>query len=321
MSSSVDSSRMAIQFLQAKWYTPTTKRAIDLIVIHDMEYPERLDGAENVAKFFAGGSTRASAHFCIDADSIVQCVKLMDVAWHAPGANHDGIGLEHAGYARQTAAEWADPYSEAMLKLSAALCADLCTKFNIPHAFVDAAGLRKGYRGFTTHHQISLAFKKSSHWDPGPNFPMAHFIDLVKAAAGPAPIPQEDRPVVNAPVITILSHQSWASGYIQVGSDGGTFSHGAPNFGSTGSVALNKAIVAAAVTPSGQGYWLVASDGGVFGFGDAGFHGSLGNTTLNKPIVAIAPTASGQGYWLTASDGGVFAFGDAEYKGSVNYVG
>jgi hypothetical protein len=41
------------------------------------------------------------------------------------------------------------------------------------------------------------------------------------------------------------------------------------------------------VTPSGKGYWLVASDGGVFTFGDATFHGSTGNITLNKPIVGV----------------------------------
>ena len=31
-----------------------------------------------------------------------------------------------------------------------------------------------------------------------------------------------------------------------------------------------------APTPSGNGYWLVASDGGIFTFGDATFHGSTG---------------------------------------------
>ena len=52
------------------------------------------------------------------------------------------------------------------------------------------------------------------------------------------------------------------------------------------------------------GYWLVASDGGIFNFGDAGFFGSAGGLTLNKPIVGIAPTADGGGYWLVATDGG-----------------
>jgi len=48
-----------------------------------------------------------------------------------------------------------------------------------------------------------------------------------------------------------------------------------------------------APTADGRGYWLVGSDGGVYGFGDAGFYGSTGGTTLNKPIVSMAPTADG----------------------------
>jgi hypothetical protein len=65
------------------------------------------------------------------------------------------------------------------------------------------------------------------------------------------------------------------------------------------------------------GYWLVASDGGVFSFGDASFHGSMGGRHLNAPIVGIAATADDGGYWLVASDGGVFSFGDASFHGSM----
>ena len=71
-----------------------------------------------------------------------------------------------------------------------------------------------------------------------------------------------------------------------------------------------------ATTPDGQGYWLVASDGGIFTFGDAGYFGSAGGIRLNQPIVGMATTPDGQGYWLVASDGGIFTFGDAGYFGS-----
>ncbi|HVX20121.1 MAG TPA: choice-of-anchor P family protein [Acidimicrobiales bacterium] len=65
------------------------------------------------------------------------------------------------------------------------------------------------------------------------------------------------------------------------------------------------------------GYWMVASDGGVFSFGGAKFFGSTGSMTLNQPIVAMADTPDHGGYWLFAADGGVFAFGDAQFYGSV----
>jgi hypothetical protein len=64
------------------------------------------------------------------------------------------------------------------------------------------------------------------------------------------------------------------------------------------------------------GYWLVASDGGVFAFGSARFYGSTGDLTLNQPIVGITPTPTNRGYWLKASDGGVFSFADATFHGS-----
>ncbi|HET9050055.1 MAG TPA: S8 family serine peptidase, partial [Candidatus Dormibacteraeota bacterium] len=65
--------------------------------------------------------------------------------------------------------------------------------------------------------------------------------------------------------------------------------------------------------PPPQGYWLVASDGGLFPFGNALVHsyGSTGGLRLNQPIVGMAATASGNGYWLVAADGGIFPFGDA----------
>ena len=80
---------------------------------------------------------------------------------------------------------------------------------------------------------------------------------------------------------------------------------------------LNAPIVGIAATPDGGGYWLVASDGGIFNFGDAGFYGSTGGIHLNKPIVGMAATPDGGGYWLVASDGGVFNYGDAGFYGSV----
>ncbi len=70
-----------------------------------------------------------------------------------------------------------------------------------------------------------------------------------------------------------------------------------------------------------HGYWLVGSDGGIFTFGSAVFHGSTGNLQLSRPIVGITPTAGDGGYWLVGSDGGAFAFGDAGFYGSIPGLG
>jgi hypothetical protein len=74
------------------------------------------------------------------------------------------------------------------------------------------------------------------------------------------------------------------------------------------------------VTPDAGGYWLVASDGGIFTFGDAKFFGSTGNVHLNQPIIGMAATPDGGGYWLYASDGGIFTFGNAKFFGSTGNV-
>jgi hypothetical protein len=79
---------------------------------------------------------------------------------------------------------------------------------------------------------------------------------------------------------------------------------------------LNQPVVGMARTPQGNGYWLVARDGGIFTFGAAGFHGSTGAMRLAAPVVSMAGTHDGNGYWLLGQDGGVFTFGDAPFFGS-----
>jgi hypothetical protein len=75
-----------------------------------------------------------------------------------------------------------------------------------------------------------------------------------------------------------------------------------------------------ASTPDGRGYWMVASDGGIFAFGDAAFAGSTGNLVLNKPVIGMITGPGGRGYFLVASDGGMFSFGTAPFFGSLGGI-
>ncbi len=102
-------------------------------------------------------------------------------------------------------------------------------------------------------------------------------------------------------------------------SKGSTFSVGQPSISRRLlQVATDKGLFVYGLRRSTPptGYWLAASDGGIFTYGDAGFFGSTGALKLNRPIVTMAPTPSDAGYWLAASDGGIFTFGDAAFFGS-----
>jgi len=112
--------------------------------------------------------------------------------------------------------------------------------------------------------------------------------------------------------VTVLATGNWwgsASGPGPVGPGRGTDVSTKVDYGSW--------CTAPSCASNEGGYWEVASDGGVFSFGDAAFHGSMGGIKLNAPMVGIAATPTGGGYWEVASDGGVFSFGNAAFFGSM----
>jgi hypothetical protein len=106
------------------------------------------------------------------------------------------------------------------------------------------------------------------------------------------------------------------SGYYEVDKFGDVAAFGAATcYGAMTGTPLNRPVVGMAVDPATGGYWLVASDGGVFSF-NSPFEGSTGNIRLNKPIVAMGATPDGAGYWMVAADGGVFSFNATFYGGT-----
>lgn len=175
-----------MKLVQARYFSPSSRKEIDLVVIHTAEAHERPQTAENVAAFFAGAhSSRASAHYTVDSDSVVQSVQEKDVAWHAGPANGYSIGIEHAGFAKQSAAEWGDEYSQAMLARSAELVADICRRYDIPVRKVSAEDLKAGgerRRGICGHIDVTNGLTGGKgHWDPGPNFPWSDYLARVQA--------------------------------------------------------------------------------------------------------------------------------------------
>jgi hypothetical protein len=130
------------------------------------------------------------------------------------------------------------------------------------------------------------------------------------------------RPVVG------ISPTNSRTGYWLVASDGGIFAFDTGFYGSLPGLGLNPAgsglahslnapIVAVVPSVTGHGYFMVASDGGVFAFGDAHFAGSCpGIGGCSGQTVAVVPDATGNGYWVVTKEGAVYGFGDARYLGA-----
>lgn len=185
-----------IPFVQAKHYGKAQRARTQIIwiVLHCTDGPETKTRAEFVADWFAdkqpdNPSPRASAHYAVDSDSIVQMVRDMNIAYHAPGGNRYGLGIEHCGRAKQTREEWLDDFGLKMFGLSAELTAALCNRYVIPRVFVKGDDIRKMNPGITTHYEINQVFKLSKHNDPGPGFPIDWYINKVNEAALRPPTP------------------------------------------------------------------------------------------------------------------------------------
>lgn len=168
-------------YVPAKYMGATRDRPVRVLTIHTAETPETRNAAENLAKYGQAPDYPSSWNVCVDSDSILQCVPDSRVAYAAPGVNNDGIQMELCCFMGQTATEWRDPYSLALLALAADVAAQYCLKFSLPVTHLTDAQLLAGEKGIIGHDQASRVYKKSDHTDPGPRFPWARFIAMTAA--------------------------------------------------------------------------------------------------------------------------------------------
>jgi N-acetyl-anhydromuramyl-L-alanine amidase AmpD len=169
----------ALHFLEAKHLDRGRNgQHVQLIVLHSEESPQVEGSARKVASYFATAAP-ASAHYTVDDKEAVCCVHPDDTAWQCRNANHNGIGIEHAGQAKFTREQWETPYSRSMLEVSAQLCAALCHRYGVPAQRAEFAAQddpRVTRPGITLHVNVP---KHGAHWDPGPNFPVDEYIARV----------------------------------------------------------------------------------------------------------------------------------------------
>ena len=174
-----------LTFVQAEKYGRGRPNGAPLwIVVHDMEAGEHSDRAENTANYFATlpDGRVVSSHYCVDNDSVIQCVRLGDVAWTVgnTAGNYRGINWEFAGFARQTREQWLDDFGLAMFRQAAPYIRADAEKYGIPLKRCSVDDLKARRKGITSHNDLRLAYGGTTHTDPGPNFPWDVFMQIIQ---------------------------------------------------------------------------------------------------------------------------------------------
>jgi N-acetyl-anhydromuramyl-L-alanine amidase AmpD len=142
------------------------------IVIHDAETDYK-----TTIKIFQDSRSYVSAHYVLSTGGdVTQMVDNKNVGWHAGNwnVNMHAIGYEHEGFAIQ-GTTW---YTDAMYQASAALTRHLAAEYGIP--------LDRGH--IIGHDDIpgpTDAFARGMHWDPGPFWNWARYMELLGAPIVP----------------------------------------------------------------------------------------------------------------------------------------
>jgi hypothetical protein len=187
-------------------------------VVHDMEAPEGPLTAENCALFFAKPTATGSAHICADENSRVRCVQDDHMAAGARGFPYRGrtvndwaLHVEHAGYARQSRAEWLDRSSFATMEQGAISFGEWCDAYTIPPYHLTDEQIVAGMHGLVGHADVSRALNVGGgHTDPGSGFPWDIYLDMVRSnMASEAWTPEEKARLLAGADAAVAMEKRW----------------------------------------------------------------------------------------------------------------
>jgi len=244
--------------------------AVRLVVLHTAQGARTY---QELGNFFANPSSGVSSHVGIDDTSGVvgEYVRRDQKAWTAASANPYSVQAEMCAWAEWSYAQWqAHPQ---MLANTAEWIAEECAALSIPLVRLNASEAQGGAAGVCQHADLGAA--GGGHWDCGGGFPMD---DVLEMAAGGRP---NVGPAQKGK--TMIASTDTGRGYWTTTGDGAVYAFGDAQFrGSSFDIDPNQP-GAQRVEISGEvvgiagvgrsGYWLLASDGGIFAFGDAQYYG------------------------------------------------
>lgn len=165
-------------FIQARNCRSGRTADVRVVVLHTTEGDLRPGAARAVASWFASANApQASAHYIVDAGEVVQGVREEDTAFAAPGANHDGIQIEIVGRAGWPRERWLGE-ARAVIDRAGALVGEVCRRHGLPIELLTTEELAAGREGIATHASVSRAYRRSTHWDPGPGFPFDVLLEV-----------------------------------------------------------------------------------------------------------------------------------------------
>jgi hypothetical protein len=243
---------------------------VRLIVLHTAEGARTI---ESLGSFFANPSAGVSSHAGIDdkAGTIGVYVRRGDKAWTQGDANPVAVSAELCAFAAWDAAEW--HRHEAMLENAAAWIAEESAAFGIPIRELTPAEAQGTGAGVCQH--IDLGSWGGGHVDCGPAFPLDHVLELARGGAS-APAPRRKGR-------NMIASTDTGNGYWTVTSDGAVGAFGDAEYHG-GAFDFDESVpgrqpmapgseVVGIAGKGTDGYWLHASDGGVFAFGSAAMLG------------------------------------------------
>lgn len=168
-------------------------------VLHSAETPLAAGYAYSIAaNWFGTSKAGTSATVMIDPAETIRLLPDNVVAYHVgPKGNGFTVGVEQAGYARLTRAEWLTVAGRQQMRRVAEYMVECLHRWGIPlrwatDAQVRAAAAGGAPQGWTLHDTIRRVLGGTTHSDPMPYYPTDELMALAISLANPNPTPTED---------------------------------------------------------------------------------------------------------------------------------